>query len=83
MKSEAASILNVTGNLTLTANDDKTVSEFKGIVNVSKDKNRTVVMLTIRYYFICRRTQCRKGNFTSRRNVTFTGNATIEGTTRV
>ena len=82
MKSEAASILNVTGNLTLTANDDKSESVFKGIVNVSKDKNGKGgdVNLSGTTEFAGATTVA--GNFTSNKEVTFTGNATIEGTTK-
>ena len=83
MKSEAASILNVTGNLTLTANDDKTVSEFKGIVNVSKDKNgKSDGNVNLSGTTVFAGTTNVAGNFTSKKEVTFTGNATIEGLTK-
>ncbi len=82
MSSEAESILNVTGNLTLTAKDDKTESVFKGIVNVSKDKNGKGgdVNLSGTTEFAGATTVA--GNFTSKKEVTFTGNATIEGLTK-
>lgn len=82
MKSEAASILNVTGNLTLTANDDKTVSEFKGIVNVSKDKNKSGGNVVLSGNTLFAGTTNVEGDFTSKKEVTFTGNATIEGLTK-
>ena len=80
--STAESILNVTGNLTLTANDDKTVSEFKGIVNVSKDKNGKGGDVNLSGTTVFAGATTVAGNFTSKENVTFTGNATIEGTTK-
>lgn len=80
MSSEAESILNVTGNLTLT-NDDK-ASEFKGIVNVSKDKNKSGGNVVLSGTTLFAGTTNVEGNFTSNKEVTFTGNATIEGTTK-
>lgn len=80
--STAESILNVTGNLTLTANDDKTVSEFKGIVNVSKDKNKSGGNVVLSGTTSFAGTTNVEGDFTSKKEVTFTGNATIEGLTK-
>ncbi|MCK0514921.1 autotransporter domain-containing protein [Anaerobiospirillum sp. NML120448] len=80
--STAESILNVTGNLTLTANDDKTVSEFKGIVNVSKDKNKSGGNVVLSGNTLFAGTTNVEGDFTSKKEVTFTGNATIEGLTK-
>ena len=80
MSSEAESILNVTGNLTLT-NDDK-ASEFKGIVNVSKDKNKSGGNVVLSGNTLFAGTTNVEGDFTSKKEVTFTGNATIEGTTK-
>ena len=84
MKSEAASILNVTGNLTLTAtdNDDKSESVFKGIVNVSKDKNKSGGNVVLSGNTLFAGTTNVEGDFTSKKEVTFTGNATIEGLTK-
>ena len=80
MSSEAESILNVTGNLTLT-NDDK-ASEFKGIVNVSKDKNKSGGNVVLSGTTSFAGTTNVEGDFTSKKEVTFTGNATIEGLTK-
>ena len=80
MLSEAESNLNVTGNLTLT-NNDKT-SSFKGIVNVSKDQNGKGGNVTLSGTSIFAGTTNVACDFTSEKEVTFTGNATIEGTTR-
>ena len=80
MSSEAESILNVTGNLTLT-NDDK-ASEFKGIVNVSKDKNKSGGNVVLSGTTLFAGTTNVEGNFTSNKEVTFTGNATIDGLTK-
>ena len=80
--STAESILNVTGNLTLTADDDKTVSEFKGIVNVSKDKNGKGGDVNLSGTTAFAGATTVAGNFTSKKEVTFTGNANIEGTTK-
>ena len=84
MTSEAASILNVTGNLTLTltANDDKSKSVFKGIVNVSKDKDGKGGDVNLSGTTVFAGATTVAGNFTSKENVTFTGNATIEGLTK-
>ena len=84
MTSEAESILNVTGNLTLTAtaNDDKSGSVFKGIVNVSKGKDGKGGDVNLSGTTTFAGTTNVAGNFTSKKEVTFTGNATIEGTTK-
>lgn len=82
MSSEAESILNVTGNLTLTAKDDKTESVFKGIVNVSKDKNKSGGNVVLSGNTLFAGTTNVEGDFTSKKEVTFTGNATIEGLTK-
>ena len=84
MTSEAESILNVTGNLTLTAtaNDDKSGSVFKGIVNVSKDKNKSGGNVVLSGNTLFAGTTNVEGDFTSKTEVTFTGNATIEGLTK-
>ena len=84
MTSEAESILNVTGNLTLTltANDDKSKSVFKGIVNVSKDKNKSGGNVVLSGNTLFAGTTNVEGDFTSKKEVTFTGNATIEGLTK-
>lgn len=80
MSSEAESILNVTGNLTLTNNDK--ASEFKGIVNVSKDKNKSGGNVVLSGTTTFAGTTNVEGDFTSKKEVTFTGNATIEGLTK-
>ena len=84
MTSEAESILNVTGNLTLTAtaNDDKSGSVFKGIVNVSKGKDGKGGDVNLSGTTTFAGTTNVAGNFTSKKDVTFTGNANIEGTTK-
>ena len=82
MKSEAASILNVTGDLKLTNKDDKSGSIFKGIVNVSKDKNKSGGNVVLSGNTLFAGTTNVEGDFTSKKEVTFTGNATIEGLTK-
>ena len=82
MSSEAESILNVTGDLKLTNKDDKSGSVFKGIVNVSKDKNKSGGNVVLSGTTLFAGTTNVEGNFTSNKEVTFTGNATIEGTTK-
>ena len=82
MSSEAESILNVTGDLKLTNKDDKSGSVFKGIVNVSKDKNKSGGNVVLSGTTLFAGTTNVEGNFTSNKEVTFTGNATIEGLTK-
>ena len=82
MESAAESILNVTGDLKLTNKDDKSGSIFKGIVNVSKDKNKSGGNVVLSGTTLFAGTTNVEGNFTSNKEVTFTGNATIEGTTK-
>lgn len=80
--SAAESILNVTGNLTLTADDDKTKSEFKGIVNISKSKDGKGGDVTLSGNTVFAGTTNVAGNFTSNKEVTFNGNTTINGLTK-
>ena len=82
MTSAAESILNVTGDLKLTNKDDKSGSIFKGIVNVSKDKNKSGGNVVLSGTNLFAGTTNVEGNFTSNKEVTFTGNATIEGLTK-
>ena len=82
MTSAAESILNVTGDLKLTNKDDKSGSIFKGIVNVSKDKNKSGGNVVLSGTTLFAGTTNVEGNFTSNKEVTFTGNATIEGLTK-
>lgn len=82
MTSTAESTLNVTGNLTLTAKDDKTKSVFNGIVNVSKDKDGKGGDVNLSGTTVFAGATTVAGNFTSKKEVTFTGNATIEGLTK-
>ena len=80
--SAAQSILNVTGTLTLTADDDITTSEFKGNVNVSKGKDGTGGDVNLSGTTVFAGTTNVAGNFTSNKEVTFNGHTTIEGLTK-
>lgn len=80
--SAAQSILNVTGDLTLTADDDMTTSDFKGIVNVSKGKDGKGGDVNLSGKTVFAGTTNVAGNFTSNKEVTFNGHTTIEGLTK-
>ena len=80
--SAAQSILNVTGTLTLTADDDITTSDFKGIVNVSKGKDGKGGDVNLSGTTVFAGTTNVAGNFTSNKEVTFNGHTTIEGLTK-
>ena len=80
--SAAQSILNVTGTLTLTADDDMTTSDFKGIVNVSKGKDGTGGDVNLSGTTVFAGTTNVAGNFTSNKEVTFNGHTTIDGLTK-
>lgn len=80
--SAAQSILNVTGTLTLTADDDRTTSEFKGNVNISKGKDGNGGDVNLSGTTVFAGTTNVAGNFTSNKEVTFNGNTTIEGLTK-
>ena len=80
--SAAQSIINVTGNLTLTADDDRTTSEFKGMVNISKGKDGKGGDVNLSGTTVFAGTTNVAGNFTSNKEVTFNGNTTIEGLTK-
>lgn len=80
--SAAQSILNVTGDLTLTADDDRTTSEFKGNVNISKGKDGNGGDVNLSGKTVFAGTTNVAGNFTSNKEVTFNGNTTIEGLTK-
>ena len=80
--SEAQSILNVTGTLTLTADDDSTTSEFKGNVNISKGKDGNGGDVNLSGKTVFAGTTNVAGNFTSNKEVTFNGHTTIEGLTK-
>ncbi|WP_156907561.1 autotransporter domain-containing protein [Anaerobiospirillum succiniciproducens] len=80
--SAAQSILNVTGDLTLTADDDMTTSDFKGIVNVSKGKDGKGGDVNLSGKTVFAGTTNVAGNFTSNKEVTFNGHTTIDGLTK-
>ena len=80
--SAAQSILNVTGDLTLTADDDMTTSDFKGIVNVSKGKDGKGGDVNLSGKTVFAGTTNVAGNFTSNKEVTFNGKTTIDGLTK-
>ena len=80
--SAAQSILNVTGTLTLTADDDMTTSDFKGIVNVSKGKDGKGGDVNLSGKTVFAGTTNVAGNFTSNKEVTFNGHTTIDGLTK-
>ena len=80
--SAAQSILNVTGDLTLTADDDRTISEFKGMVNISKGKDGKGGDVNLSGSTVFAGTTNLAGNFTSNKEVTFNGHTTIEGLTK-
>ena len=80
--SAAQSILNVTGTLTLTADDDMTTSEFKGNVNISKGKDGKGGDVNLSGKTVFAGTTNVAGNFTSNKEVTFNGHTTIEGLTK-
>ena len=80
--SAAQSILNVTGDLTLTADDDMTTSDFKGIVNISKGKDGTGGDVNLSGTTVFAGTTNVAGNFTSNKEVTFNGKTTIDGLTK-
>ena len=80
--SAAQSILNVTGDLTLTADDDMTTSDFKGIVNISKGEDGTGGDVNLSGTTVFAGTTNVAGNFTSNKEVTFNGKTTIDGLTK-
>ena len=80
--SAAQSILNVTGTLTLTADDDRTTSEFKGNVKISKGKDGKGGDVNLSGKTVFAGTTNVAGNFTSNKEVTFNGHTTIDGLTK-
>ena len=80
--SAAQSILNVTGDLTLTADDGRSTSEFKGMVNISKGKDGKGGDVNLSGKTVFAGTTNVAGNFTSNKEVTFNGHTTIDGLTK-
>ena len=68
--------------MTLTADDDSTTSEFKGIVNISKGKDGKGGDVNLSGTTVFAGTTNVAGNFTSNKDVTFNGNTTIAGLTK-